>query len=108
MLSRNRLKELKKHKEGVKNHDDLHKFPELSKTFTIMKMLDQFLTYLCEKHGVQGIALSYVRIREEPDIPAVLPALMVNVPWSDDRTSMMEVHHIPKTMRQSIGYFKRF
>jgi len=99
MLSHNSLKELKKHKEGVKNHDNLDKFPELSKTFTIMKMLDQFLTYLREKNGVQGIALSYV-ICNEPDVPVVLPALMVNVTWSDDRTSMMEelIEYAPHTM----------
>jgi len=40
-----------------------------------MKMLDQFPTYLREKHGVQGIALLYV-IRDEPVVPAILPALM--------------------------------
>jgi len=59
----------------VKNHDDPDKFLDLSKTFTIMKMLDQFPTYLREKHGVQGIALLYV-IRDEPVVPAILPALM--------------------------------
>ena len=98
MLSRNRLKEFKKHKEGVKNHEDPDKFPELSKSFTIMKMLDQFPTYLREKHGVQGIALSYV-IREDPDVPVALPPLMANVPWSDDRTSMMEelIDYAPHT-----------
>ena len=54
-LSRSRLREFKRHKHVVDNHNDPESFPELSKTFTIM-----IPTHLIEMLNVSKVALSYV------------------------------------------------
>ena len=55
-LSRSRLKELKQHKSLVENHEEPDSLETISKTFTVMKFLDQLPTYLQDLHGVfQGI-----------------------------------------------------
>ena len=45
-LSRSRLREFKRHNLMVDKHNDPEYLPELSKTFTIMKILDQMPTHL--------------------------------------------------------------
>lgn len=62
-LSRLRLKELKKHREAIGNHNDPDGVPALSKTFGIMKFLEMLPTFLESKIGADGIPLAYV-IRE--------------------------------------------
>ena len=47
-LSRSRLREFKSHKQMVKNHNNTESLPELSKTFTIMKLLYQMPNHLRE------------------------------------------------------------
>ena len=88
-LNRARLNEMKNHKNAVENHHDPELLPEISKSFSVMKFLDQLPTYLLDVMGVSGVALSYV-IRENATPPAVLPALLDNKPWSDGHSSVME------------------
>ena len=88
-LSATRLVAFRRHLETVESHDDPKSFPQIGKTFGIMKMLEQFPTFLEEKLGVNGIALAYV-IRENAVRPGVLPAQDRNVPWSQPHLSMSE------------------
>ena len=88
-LARSRLNAFKLHKETVDNHTDPPKFPPVSKTFGIMKMIDALPTHLQELNGVSGIALAYV-IRKDVDPPNPLPPLINDMPWSEPNTSMME------------------
>ena len=88
MLNRERLREFKKHQDMVENHTEPETLPDLSKTFTIQKFLDQFPTYLRELLGSSKVALSYI-IREN-DPPAQLPPLEVNVPWMEDFNNLMD------------------
>jgi len=71
-LSDTRLVTFRRHLETVESHDDPKTFPQIGKTFRIMKMWERFPTFLEEKLGVNGIALAYV-IRETAQRPAVLP-----------------------------------
>ena len=73
-LSRSRLRELKNHKTMVDNHNEPESLPEISKSYTIMKFLDQFPTYLREMLGVSKVALSYV-VRDDPDPPMPIAPL---------------------------------
>ena len=43
----------------VEKHTDPESLPELSKTFTIMNLLDNMPTHLREMLGVSKVALSY-------------------------------------------------
>ena len=88
-LSRARLREFNKHKTTVDNHNDPESMPPLSKTFTVMKMLDQFPTHLREMMGVSKVALSYI-IRDNADPPNTLPQLIANKPWSGSHTCLMD------------------
>ena len=89
LLSRARMRDISKHKEMVENHTEPTDLPIISKTFTIMKFLDQFPTYLRELHGVNGVSLSYVL--REPETPQnSLPLVLPNRPWSGTRTNMMD------------------
>ena len=76
----------------VKNHKEPDSMPELSKTYTTTKFLDQFPMHLRELHGVNGITLSYV-IHVTVVVPVVLPPV-INAPipriWNGTHTSMME------------------
>ena len=89
ILNRARLNKFKKHRATVDNHDDPETLPDISKSFTVMKFLDQLPTYLCDLMGVSKVALSYV-IREQANPPNPLPALRAEKPWSDGFTTMME------------------
>ena len=89
ILTRTHLNLMKKHKATVDNHSEPDSLPEISKSFTVMKFLDQLPTYLKDILGVNGVALSYV-IREDADPPNPLPTLRPNKPWSDDHDSVMD------------------
>ena len=88
-LTRQRLREFKKHKEMVKNHKEPLTLPELTKAFTVAKFLDQFPSHLRELHGVNDVALTYI-IRDTVVVPGVLPILLPLKTWSGSSTSMME------------------
>lgn len=89
ILNRARLREFKRHKDMVDNHTEPESLDQISKSFTVMKFLDQFPTYLRELHGVSKVALSYI-IRENENPPNPLPALVANRPWGGENTSMMD------------------
>ena len=56
----NQVKQLKHHKTTIENHNNPDSLPELSKTFGIMKSIDVLHSFLCDKLGVNNVALSYV------------------------------------------------
>lgn len=89
MLDLVRLREMKKHKSAVENHNGPESLPEIGKSFTVMKFLDQLPTYLRDVNGVAGVALSYV-IRDTVARPQQMPALLNDKPWSEDHTSVMD------------------
>ena len=96
ILNRNRLREFKNHKTMIDNHNEPENLPEITKSYTIMKFLDQFPTHLREMLGVSKVALSYV-IREEVEPPTPIGALQANKPWSVGLESVMEelIVHTP-------------
>lgn len=96
ILTRAHMNLMKSHKSTVANHSEPDSLPEISKSFTVMKFLDQLPTYLKDILGVSDVALSYV-IREDADVPNPLPALRANKPWSEDHESIMEdlIHFVP-------------
>ena len=65
-LNRARLREFKAHRTMVENHNDPELLPEISKSYGIMKCLDQLPTHLSDVLGVSKVALSYV-IRDTVD-----------------------------------------
>ena len=89
ILSRSRLREFKNHKTMVDNHNEPEDLPEITKSYTIMKFLDQVPTHLREMLGVGKVALSYV-IRDNIDPPRPMAALQQNKPWSVGLESVME------------------
>ena len=88
-LSRARLRHFKMHYDMITNHDKPDSMPAISKTFTVVKFLDQLPTYLRELHGVAKVSLSYL-IRENSIPPNPLPPLLNNVPWSEGKSSIMD------------------
>ena len=90
-LTRSRLREFKKHLNVVDCHKDPDTISDVSKTFTVMKFLDQLPTYLRDLHGVSGVSLSYV-IRADDKVPNPLPAIRPTHPWGQDYGSVMEEH----------------
>ena len=88
-LSRSRLKELKQHKSLVENHEELDSLETISKTFTVMKFLDQLPIYLRNSHGVSKVSLAYV-IRNAIYPPTPLPTLRANKPWGITHSNLME------------------
>ena len=88
-LNRARLREFKAHRTMVENHNDPESLPEISKSYSIMKYLDQLPTYLSDVLGVSKVALTYV-IRDEVTPPNPLPNLIASKPWSDGKNSLME------------------
>ena len=89
ILNRSRLREFKSHRTMVENHNEPENLPEISKSYTVMKFLDQFPTHLREMLGVSKVALSYV-IREQAEPPQPIAALQPNKPWSVGHESIME------------------
>ena len=88
-LNRDRLKEFQKHNEMINNHTEADSLPELSKSFTVQKFLDQFPTLLREMLGLTKVSLAYV-IREENVVrPVALPALEAGKPWGRDNDDLM-------------------
>ena len=87
-LSATRIHEYKILRDLLKNHKDPDKLPVLSKTYTVTKALDALPSYLREKTGCRGVALSYI-IRQDPTPPAI-PAQAVGSATSDDYNSIME------------------
>ena len=57
-LSKNRLKQIKHHRTTIENYSNPDSLPEISKLFGIMKAIDMFPDFLCEKLGVNNAALS--------------------------------------------------
>ena len=49
------------------NHNDPESMSALSKTYTVMKLLDQFPTLQREMMGVSKVALSYIIREDEND-----------------------------------------
>ena len=88
-LGRVRLQEFKKHLNLIDSHTDPDTIDDVTKTFTVMKFLDQFPTYLRDLHGVSNVSLSYV-IRKEREPPNPLPALTLTKPWGEGFSSVME------------------
>ena len=88
-LNRARLREFKTHRTMVENHNDPKTLPEISKSYSIMKYLDQLPTYLSDVLGVSKVALSYV-IRDTEAPPNPLPNLTASKPWSDGKGNLME------------------
>ena len=87
-LNRERLREFQQHYEMIQNHTEPDSLPELSKTFTVQKYLDQLPTYLREMLGVNKVSLSYV-IRESELVPIDPPALQQGRPWGRETEDMM-------------------
>ena len=75
--------------EMVKNHKEPDDLAPISKSFTVVKFLDQLPTYIRALHGVSKVSLAYL-IRDISVPPVSLPALDTNVPWSTDHNSVME------------------
>ena len=78
-LNMDRLREIQRHYEMIKNHTEPDSLPELSKSFTVQKFLDKLPTYLREMMGVNNVALVYV-IRETRVLPVTLPILQAGKP----------------------------
>lgn len=89
------IREFRIHRQLVKDHKEPDSIKSISKSFTIMKALDQLPGYLREVIGVQGVALSYV-IRENPT-PGNVPALAANKATSANYSSIMDelIDHCP-------------
>ena len=91
ILNRVRLREFKLQKATVDNHNDPDPLPEISKTFNIMKFLDQLPTYLQQVLGVKKVALAYLVRKTNP--PENLPDLIgggAGKPWCSEHESLME------------------
>lgn len=87
-LSRTRLRQLQKHFDTIENDSDQESIPDLLKSFTVQKFLEQFPTYLREILGTSKVALSYV-IREGTVVPVVPPVLAPEKPWTAENGDMM-------------------
>ena len=80
----------------VDNHNEPEQLPDISKSYSTMKFLDQLPTYLSEVMGVNKEPLAYV-IRDDVTPINPLPPLIDNVPgvttakpWSEQHESLME------------------
>ena len=82
------IREFRIHRQLVKDHKEPESINSISKSFTVMKALDQLPDYLCEVIGVRGVALSQV-IREDPN-PGNVPALAANKATSADYSSILD------------------
>ena len=89
MLTKMRLREFRNHQNVVDNHIDPDSLPEISKTFTLAKFLDQFPTYLRDLMGVDKVALSYI-VRDNDVPPSSLPPLLTSKPYGAPHTSLMD------------------
>lgn len=96
-LSLTRLRCAKEHKVAVTNHPEQQDIPEVTKAYGIMKALDMLPMLLRQILGVSKIPLLYV-IRQA-EVPPALPALGVDVPWSDGHTNLFEdlIEYVPLT-----------
>ena len=73
----------------VDNHEESGNLAPISKSFTVVKFLDQLPTYIRELHGVSQVSLSYL-IRET-SIPLLpLPPLRPDLPWSARSESIID------------------
>ena len=73
-LNRTRLKLIEKHLKLVEDHSDPESLPQVSKTFGIMRAMDQVPTYLRECLGSMKIPLLYI-IRDEVLPPPLEPLI---------------------------------
>ena len=88
-LNQARLRHFKRHMDMVENHKEAEELPPISKSFNVVKFLDQLPTYIKELHGVSQVSLAYL-IRESSTPPTPLPVLEPNVPWSEGHSSLMD------------------
>ena len=88
-LNRARLRHFKAHMAMVTNHKEPEDLAPISKSFTVVKFLDQLPTYIKELHGVDKVSLAYL-IRDNATPPNPLPPLKPNLPWSEGVDSIME------------------
>ena len=87
-MGRARLKNFDEHRLLIEAHQDPEKLPPISRTFGIMKALDQITSHLRERLGVTNVALSYI-IRTDPN-PGQIPDQENNSPTSNGFSSIME------------------
>ena len=87
-LGRARLKKYDEHRTLTEAHEDPEKLPPISRTFGIMKALDQLPSHLRERLGVIDIALSYI-IRDNPN-PGQVPNQANNSATSEGFSSIMD------------------
>ena len=71
-MNRAQLKKFDEHQVLMEEYKDREKLLQVSKTFWIVKAMDLVPGHLCERLGVQKVALSYV-IHEPATPPATLP-----------------------------------
>ena len=96
-MNRARLREFKLHRTTVENHSEPESLPEINKSYTVIKYLEQLPTYLQQVLGVSKVALAYL-VRDsvapsERDPPEDLPDLIGGLspkPWSEGHNSLME------------------
>ena len=82
----------------VENHNEPKELAPISKSFKVVKFLDQLPTYVKELYGVGQVSLAYL-IREASTPPNPLPPLEPNVPWSADCSTLMQesIVHTPNS-----------
>ena len=78
-LSKNIFKQIKHHRTTIENYNNPDSPPKVSKSFGIIKSIDVFPTFLCEKLGVNNVTLSYV-IRKHA-VSGVPPYLVSYCPY---------------------------
>ena len=79
-LGRARLRRFKLHRTIVENHSENRNLPDISKSYTVIKYLEQLPTYLQQVLGLSKVPLAYlVRGQDTPterNPPEPLPALI--------------------------------
>ena len=107
-LSTNQLKQLKHHRTTIENHNNPDSLPEVIKSFRIMKSIDMFPTFLCDKLGVNNVALSYVI--QEHSVSGVPSFILSNRPYSTCYTQLMDelLHMLHMIAHNSLNIMQRY
>jgi ribosomal protein L29 len=71
-LNRQRIRLLSEHRTLLEDHEDPEKLPQVSRTFGIIKAMDQVPSHLRDRLGIRKVALSYV-IRDNVEPAPILP-----------------------------------
>lgn len=92
-MERVRIDHIRDHIRIVSSNTQPESLPELSRSYSIMKLLDQFPGFLRESLGVRKVPLSYVIRTNNTN----LGPLGAQVPWSYGMNSMTEelIAHLP-------------